>query len=202
VSLSFITQTSAVSRAKTADPCAEPSPEHMRVIGYDPIDHKVYLLQDCGDDGPPYLYFMHTRGDHVGHLVGLPSNYADEDDPEATKLFWARLEGLSRRLRPLEQRPKGLYRLSTHVVRKRAVLIEPELPAVRKYTLRAAVGRASESPDNAPFTYVTAYLRPRVELVSVHRVPNGAGSIAILRFVGIPIEIGYETDSALFLPGR
>jgi len=201
MSLSFITQTSAVSRAKT-DPGVNQTPERLRVIGYDPIDHKVYLLQDSGEDELPELYFLHTRGDHAGHLVGVPSNYINHKDPDAPALFWSRLEGLSRRLRPLEQRPKGLYRLSTHVVRRRAVLIDPELPAVRKYTLRVSVGRAHELPERSPFTFVTAYLRPRVELVSVHRMPSGAGSVAILRFVGIPIEIGYETDAALFLPNR
>jgi len=203
VPLSFITGTSSVSNFGRMTDAGSVGPHTLDALGFDPEEHRLYLLEHFDDESGdlPQLHFMHTRGHHMGRLVPLRSWYrGDPIDVEAQ--FENNLEQLMARLRPLRALPLDLMALRTRVVKRRALRLFSDQPPIRKFELRLTVRPRDMEPISSlgGNTVVTAYLRPRAHLVEAFRIPGEHLAVAIVAYVGIPFEVGYEKHAALLVP--
>lgn len=192
-SLIFITNTAPVAANNNAAPSLSLD-ERFSVVGYDAADECVYLLSTSADGRVPRLCSMRVSGQRAGRVIEL-------DDPELgaadEQRFFETLRKFSGELRPLDREPRGLYRLQTRVIRRVALSVDPKDPPIRKYTLRLEVAPAGGG--RATRAYVSAYLRPRADLVAIYRIPNRDQVVATVSYTGIPREAGYEKQAALLV---
>ena len=202
-SLSFITGTTPVSLLGRNSELGVGGAQALDVVGYARCDHKLYFLEHFDDESGdlPQLHVMHTRGSHFGRMVPVHSWY--DGKPEQVEAeFEGRLERLCAGLRQLEPAPLSDFRLGTRVVRRRALRLYPDAAPIRKYILKLCVrpahGEAIASIGAQ--TAVTAYLRPRARLSEVLLVPGEQLAVAIVSYVGLPYELGYEKNAALLVP--
>ncbi len=203
VSLSFITGTSPVSTLGRVSDLGNVGPHTLDVLGFDAEHHRLYVLEHFDDESGdlPQLHFMHTRGHHVGRLVPVRDWYIG-DATEVEANFEPRLTELLSRLRPLPSLSLDTLDLRTRVVRRRALRLYADQPPIRKFDLKLTV-RPRDEESISSFgarTVVTAYLRPRAHLVEAYRIPGEHLAVAIVSYVGIPFEIGYEKHAALLVP--
>lgn len=203
VPLSFITGTSSVSTFGREADFGSVGPRTLDALGFDPDQHRLYLLEHFDDESSdlPQLHFMHTRGHHMGRLVPVHSWYHGARS-EVEARFEDRLEALMARLRPLRSLPLEDLVLRTRVVKRRALRLFPDQPPIRKFDLRLTVRPRDVELISSlgGRAVVTAYLRPRARLVEAFRIPGERLAVAIVGYVGIPFEVGYEKQAALLVP--
>lgn len=199
-SLSFITATSAVSSLGRSAAGSCYGPRMLEVLGHHPGDGRVYLLERFVDDSGdlPQLHFLHTRGPHAGKQVTVRAWY-DGDPAEVAGRFPERLRRLRSSLSALLPARLADWRLATRVIKRRALRLDPGDPPIRKYTLQLAVRPAGGAVSGGAITTVTAYLRPRVTLGAIHRIPGQPRHLAIATYTGVPIDIGHPRQTALLL---
>lgn len=203
VPLSFITGTSPVSLLGRRGDFTCAGSHSLDPLGYEPEEHRLYLLEHFEDESGdlPQLHFMHARGHHIGRLVPVRHWYCG-DAEEVEAAFEGRLAELRSRLLPLRPIPAEELVLTTRVVKRRALRLHPDSAPIRKYDLRLSV-RPLHSEAISSLggrTVVTAYLRPRARISEAFRVPGERLAVAIVSYVGIPFELGYEKDAALLVP--
>ena len=201
--MSFITATSAVTNLNHRSATGLSGAHELDVIGFDPAEHKLYVLEHYNDDSGdlPQLFFMHTRGRHAGRLIPVRDWYqGDTTDVEAE--FQVRLDALCERLVDVEPTMRGGLGLTTRVVKRRALRLQRDEAPIRKYTLQLTV-RAAGNSAITPMgvrTEVTAYLRPKAQLVESYMIPGERMAVAIVSYVGIPFDVGHDKQAALLLP--
>lgn len=201
--MSFITATKAVTSVDQSTLPGVSGAHELDVLGFDPNEHKLYFLEHYNDDSGdlPQLFFAHTRGRHLGRLMPVRSWYQGgattvEDE------FQTRLDALQDRLVEVEPMTRGALRLTTRVVKRRALRLRRDQAPIRKYALQLTVRDTSNSaitPMGAR-TEVTAYLRPKAQLVESYTIPGERTAIAIVSYVGIPFDVGHDKQVALLLP--
>ena len=203
-SLSFITRTASVSETPIGIRAGNFGPRVMEVLGYDRCEQKIYVLEQTRDqdiDLLPQLFTIRAHGWLAGRTTPVHTFYRDEDEERPS--FNSRLAALRAQLTPLFPVGGQNFRLSTLVTKRRAVRILPESTPVRRYDVRVTVrpvdGDNHVVPMGARKT-VTAYLRPRVRLADVHVHPALEFAVALVSYVGMPYDIGYERQSAIFMP--
>lgn len=209
IPLAFITGTTAASTLGTSAIRTCGGPQLLEVLGYHPVEGRVYFLEHYHDDSGdlPQLLYMHTGGPHMGRIVPVRSWYEGAHmAPEAASFgaqqFTTRLAELRAALEPMHRVAYHDWRLTTRVIRRRALRVYPDHPPIRKFELRLRVASKSGGTISSigAQTEVTAYLRPRAEVSAVYAIPNGHQHVAVLSYVGIPFEVGYEKNTALLLP--
>jgi len=203
VPLSFITGTTSVSLLGKVSNAGYVGAHTLDAIGYDAEAHRLYFLEHFDDESGdlPQLHFTHTRGHHMGRLVPVRDWYKGEP-AEVELTFEARLAALMSRLQPLRPLPVEDFMLTTRVVKRRALRLYPDSPPIRKFELRLTVRPlcAEVVSSLGGRADVAAYLRPRARLAEVFRIPGERLAVAIVSYVGIPFEVGYEKQAALLVP--
>lgn len=203
VSMTFITATSAVSLLDGRAGAAKAGPHELDVLGYDPGDHKIYLLEHFNDESGdlPQLHFVHTRGGHAGRLVPVKSWYQG-DAAEVEARFEERLEALRGRIAPMRPLDDDALRLRTRVLKRRALRLFPNAPPIRKYLLSLTVRPTDEDAiaSIGGRAEVTAYLRPRTRLIDAYRIPGERLAVAIVAYTGVPIDVGHDKNEAILVP--
>lgn len=201
--MAFITATTALIPG--AAMASTSGSRELDVLGYDAEDRKVYFLEHFHDESGevPRLSFMHVAGPHAGKMIPVESWYRDDADAVEAK-FPGRLAQLEGRLMRLVPEPQGTYALSTRITQRRAQRIYPEDPPVRKYTLQLTVAPHRDAHEIASLyapsrATVTAYFRPKATLTEVARIPGMDVSVALVSYLGIPYEVGYERDVAVLI---
>ena len=204
-SLSFITGTASVSETPIGIRAGNFGPRVMEVLGYERCEQKIYVLEKTRDediDLLPQLFTIRAHGWLAGRTTPVHTFYLDEDNEDRPS-FNARLTGLRAQLTPLFPVGSENFRLSTRVTRRRAVRIQPGALPVRRYDVRVTV-RPVDGDSNivtmGARKTVTAYLRPRVRLVDVFAHPALEFAVALVSYVGMPYDIGYERQSAILMP--
>ncbi len=220
-SLSFITGTSLVScSAHGTEGCFDPGaggggrvaansnlpgvgPHILDPLGHDPVGHQIYLLEHFDDESGalPQLHCIHTRGPNRGRMVPVRSWYQGERH-QVEKEFEPRLADLCARLQPLVPASCGDFELSTRVVRRRAQRLSPTAAPIRKYLLRLTVRSADRGLTSSLGVQaeVTAYLRPHTRLAEVLTVTGEPLALAVVSYVGVPYELGYDKNVGLLVP--
>ncbi len=201
-SISFLTATTAVSQLDAEARGIAVGPRQLDVLGHDREDGKIYALEhfDDGSGKLPQLHFMRTRGWLAGRLNPVHSWYLDDGDVVEAR-FLARLVALRRRLTPLRSLSPNYFRVSTRVKKRRAVRLERDMPPVRQYDLQIAVRPVAEGklvPMGAR-KQVRAYLRPRARLREVWGECRGEFAVAVVSYVGIPYDLGYDKETVILL---
>jgi len=203
VSLSYLTTTTSVSRLRDDGELPAVGPHTLDPLGYDPAERKLYLLEHFDDESGdlPQLHVLHTHGAHAGRVVPLSSWYSG--DPAAVEAdFETRLAALRERLVELRPIPRVRFAIATRVVKRRALRLYPDETPIRKFTLRINVrplGARGITSIGAT-AEVDAYLRPRARLAETWRIPGERLAVAVVAWVGIPFELGFEKQTALLVP--
>lgn len=168
------------ARATTGGPIT------IEVLGSDAAG-KTYWLEWFYDESGrnPQLWYV-----AAGDPVRVRSWYAH--GAEDSGAFEQRLERLRRRLR---RTPRTGVTVETAITARRARRIVPDLPPVRELQLRARL----RAGDGERVLDVRAYRSARVRAFG-WSLPDGR-TLAVLRYVGIPHEGGYEMDLAVIVPG-
>lgn len=189
-SLGFMTGT---TRIAADDPAHATEAHAMTVLGFEPSEHVVYVVEELGADEAPVIYRLFLRGSRVGHLVPA---HVD-------------LEALAARLVPLARTPHEAWMLSTRVIQRRALRasvpgivdergepVAAETP-IRKFALQLVVEPVS---GHGPIgkTTVTAFLRPEATLIEAWALPE-RGALARVRYTGIPFGLGGTKDTIVLL---
>jgi hypothetical protein len=209
VPLAFITSTSAASTLGTSAASTCAGPQELEVLGYHSGDGRVFMLEHYRDNSGdlPQLLYMHTKGVHIGRIVPVRSWYEGASISPGlasfgAKQFGAGLADLREALEPMPRVEFHDWRLSTRVIKRRGLRVYPDQPPIRKYQLRLRVSSRSGGTISSigAQTEVTAFLRHRAELVEVFAVPRARRHIAVLSYVGVPFEVGYDKQTALLLP--
>jgi hypothetical protein len=201
--MSFITATKAVTSFDHSSLPGISGAHELDVLGFDPTERKLYLLEHYNDDSGdlPQLFFTHTRGRHVGRLHPVRSWY-DGASAIVEDEFQTRLDALRARLVEVEPMMRGSLRLTTRVVKRRALRLRRDAAPIRKYALQLTV-RAAGNSAITPMgvrTEVTAYLRPKAQLQEAYQIPGERVAVAIVSYVGIPFDVGHDKQVALLLP--
>jgi hypothetical protein len=199
-SLSFITTTSAVSPVGRSTEGTGAGPRTLEILGHAASDGRVYLLERFHDRSGdlPQLHFVHTRGAHAGKQVAVRGWYDGDRDAVSARLP-ERLRRLRAVLAPLAPARGADWRLTTRVIKRRALRLDPADPPIRKYTLQLAVRPANDAVYGGAITTVTAYLRPRASLGAVHRIPGQPRYLALATFTGVPLGIGHLREIPMLL---
>ncbi len=212
VSLAFITSTTTASPLGSTAAEQSGGPHELEVLGYERASNKLYVLEHYRDASGdlPQLYYMYLRGPQMGRMVAVRGWYEGAGTPAAEahfglSEFWARVERLREHLTPVTERTDHPWRLSTRVAKRRALrLFDGEQP-IRKFVLQLRV-RSTADEDRQKIrsigarVAVTAYLRPRAELETVYEIPGERFDVAIVSYVGVPYEVGYDKQLAILLP--
>lgn len=206
-SLSFITRTASVSDAPVGIRTAGIGARALEVIGYDGRDQKIYLLErtrsDLGDT-LPQLFSIRAHGWLAGRTTPVHEFYRDDEDGPS---FAARLAGFRAQLVPLVSVGAQYFAMNTRVTKRSAVRVIPESTPVRRYDVRVTVRPVVTDDDEdgkvlamGARKTLTAYLRPRVRLAGVWAHPALEFAVALVSYVGMPYDIGYERQSAIYIP--
>jgi hypothetical protein len=164
-------------------------PETLEILGYDPNDDKVFFKRDFHDEGDerPRVEYIAFKGKAAGKLVVVKSWKREE--------FETRLEDLRKRLMPLEFLPLADFLLEKRTLKKIQHLqphFDPRPGLLLSVVVKGKKQRGQRS--------VKSYANPKnpVELVAVVRIPK-RGSVALIRYIGIPYEFGYAVDMPVVL---
>jgi hypothetical protein len=166
-------------------------PELAEPLGWDPVDQKVYfgLIDRSGGGEPEGLVYFDLRAARPDHVVRVPWSRGVLATDSTRVARWARV---LRRLRPLH------FLVSSSIVSYHVVAMD---------TLRSGwgddarfrvriFGLSSEFPRTIT---VTTYERPDIRLLALYQIPGRDERIAVLSFIGIPGEGGYEAQSPVLL---
>lgn len=208
-SLSFITRTASVSDTPVGVRTANVGPREMEVLGYDRSAQTIYVVERQGGVAAgelssvmPQLFSIRAHGWLAGRTTPVHSFYLDGDSDD-TQGVEARLSVFRERLTPLFAVGAENFRLSTRVTRRQAVRVLPNSTPVRRYEMRVTVRPVTDDKKILPMgarKTVTAYLRPRVRIAEVWAHPALEFAVATLSYVGMPYDIGYERQSAIYMP--
>jgi len=171
--------------------------ETVELLGYEPVDGKVYWLEHSGGESGdlPWLLYLDLKSDRPDVRHKVKSWYRGDD---ADDTFWDRLEELKKRLQTMPTLPLGEFVIEVHA-RKVGDWYECEdcgdLP-VPHYQASVTVKRRVDGMRGA--VEVEAYHSHKVRVLAAHQAQSGH-VVVLLSYTGIPIEGGYEEQRVLLL---
>jgi len=167
----------------------------IEVLGWDATAQKVYVAQHYrGESGyPPAIASFDLKGAGAGAAVVEPWSVSDT---LGAAEYARRDRALRTRLAPLPPAPAVSIFDFTRVLARDTV----EVGGGRWPRLRVLASRLRADWDGA--FEVTAYRDPSVRVLSLHPIPGHAERLAIVSFLGIPWEGGYETQVPVVIPAR
>ena len=188
-------------------------PMVMTPLGYDRATDRVYLVREKHDEGDdrPELHELPLGGRHAGTLRRVcpwterPPPWTPRCatlEPERLHDAWPkRMERLAFRLEPLVP---STVTLALRTVRLAPVTRpDPKLP---EHTWRGERLRVTLAPVAAPEQRSHAVVEhfpvgsgPAVHIASTHRIAGRRVLVAIVRYVGIPLEVGYTADEPMLV---
>lgn len=167
-------------------------PTVVEVIGYAPIDRKIYWLsrREGEGDTPPQLWYARVDGPRAGKGIAVKSWYDDVED------FETRLARLRTHVRPLIE-TTSRWTLDTELVASGTwndeALGSGERP---QHEVRCELRDADARTTARPVT-VTVYETPSVVIAQAFAIRDGTAGLVVLRYLGDPSELGYEVDTAI-----
>lgn len=175
-------------------------PDELVFVGYDAPDGKLYFVKYLGGETDDVeLQYMLVRGPQRGKKV-VAKSWAGSTRGDVA--FEARLAALEARLVTLvPDTGVSLTQKRLKQVQHRVHPDDDPRPGwSTELTLKAGKRRASKrvvifATDVAQTVQSQT---GKARLVSAWRVP-GRGTIAIVEYVGIPYEFGYETQDAIWI---
>jgi hypothetical protein len=202
-SLSFITKTATVSESTALEQAGERGARTLQVLGYHAVERTICLLEHDHGVTPhvPRLYAIRVHGLFAGRMSqvsGWPDGALSEHEHEVAE----HLRLLQPNLAPLFPVESRYFHMSTRVIKRHAVEVEPNTIPVRKYDVRVTV-RPAPSDKVIPMgarKSVTAYLRPRVRMEQMWVSARLEFALAQVSYIGVPYEIGFDRQTAIFLP--
>lgn len=190
-----VTLTPAVSRATTGGPST------MTVLGYAPVDRKVFVLESFHDESgrPPQLHYLRLDGSRRGVLVPVRSRVpaaADVLDAEAADQ--ARIDRIQRHLVGLARIDRAGFSLTLE--RERPVHSRDYTDTVWRGWSTRLVVRRHDAAESGAATGIVYRGRRAPRLVHAARVPAQPWAVVVVRYLGYPNELGYERDIAVLVP--
>jgi hypothetical protein len=179
----------------------------VEIVGYAPIDRKIYYLEhhvDSDDDALPQLWFIRTDGPSVGKHVPVRSWYrqdTEHPDGSSSETFDKRLERLRAHVVPMGDATER-WSLTTTVLDSRTwdgtSIGYGERP---EHSVLCELVHEDRRSIADTLT-VTVYETPTVAIHSAFETPSGGAGVVVLRYLGDPIETGYGVDSVAFTHTR
>lgn len=179
----------APSRAMTG------GPDLCEVLGYDPRDEKVFVAIYHADESgrlPTVLYFeLRASFPEVPRVVG----WSRGSLPDTTR-HGHELRKLKRRLRPMIQILWPSFVVTRIMERRDTTIRTGETTFVYHIDVPYQVGLWNQSLQ------VTAFRDSTVRLLSLYTVPGRRERLAVVSFMGIPYEGGFEVQAPALVRGR
>ena len=168
-------------------------PTVVEVIGYAPIDRKIYWLAHHEGEGDalPQLWFVRVDGSHAGEPIAVRSWYR-----EGGPSFDDRLARLRRHVVAMTD-VTSHWTLATTAGTRVTWDGEPLGFGKRKgrrVRCELVDARGTSSADSVE---VTVYDSTKVSIARAFEIPRGDAGIVVLRYLGDPFEIGYDVDTVV-----
>jgi hypothetical protein len=166
-------------------------PRVADILGYDPVDRKVYYMYAWRDESSrlPQLYYLALAGPKPEQAVAVRSLYKGQEET-----FFAQLKKLRERLVPLTRPKTETMSLTITITKSDIERISSNDTASRFFM---AVELAHH-PFQSKFE-VKAYCRRQVGLVDWYLVPGEKYAVANFTYTGNPVETCYETQTVALL---
>jgi hypothetical protein len=166
-------------------------PTRVEVIGYAPIDRKIYWLarHEGEGDALPQLWFVRTDGAHAGEPIAVRSWYVERGPS-----FDDRLARLRRHVVAMTD-VTSHWELATKPGKRVTWDGEPfgfGKRAGRRVRCELVDDRGASSADA---TEVTVYDSANVSIARAFEIPRGGAGVVVLRYLGDPFETGYDVDT-------
>ena len=168
-------------------------PELCEVLGWDPVDKKVFILRHNWSEGdaPQTLVYYDLKTNDQTKEWPCPKQvvvpWSREWEPEDS-VFTRRLTALRRRLVPpvLVENERAMY---PGQVLAADTLKDQWGGSIPRFRVEIQLPGLEDVPN---VVRVTTYVTPEVTVPRVYEFPNGPSRIAVVSFRGIPWETGYE----------
>ena len=191
-------------------------PDHLEVLGYEPVDGKLYYLVHLGGEivAAPQLFFFALKSAKPSLRRAARSWYAGLREEAGMAAFPKRLAKLKARLRPLPAAPReGItVQIKHHDLQICGDAPNPPKTREQARAIIAAFRREGRDPDNpvcervevsvewAGYAgQVTVESWDSPSLLTVHRLPDPRFVLAIVRYVGKHFEVGYTEETPMLL---
>lgn len=175
-------------------------PDELVFLGYDAPGEKLYFAKYLGGETDDVeLHYLFVRGPQRGKIV-VAKSWAGSTRGDAA--FEARLAALKARLVSLASDTSvSLTQKRVKRVQHQGYPGDPPRPGwSTEVTVKSGKRRASKRVvifDTSVGQTVQSQTG-KARLVSAWRVP-GRGTVAVVEYVGIPHEFGYETQQAIWI---
>lgn len=180
-------------------------PELCEVLGWDPIDRKIFCALDWrSEEGlPRRMVYFAIDGRSPCSMVEV--RFPVRTDDPLVRRVGAR-EAIRRRWRTIVGRLKPLVPAAELTLPSVTIVDADSIayrgtggpPALARYRVRL---RGLGGVFQGPFD-VTTYGTPQVAVPRVYRIPGRREMLAVVSFIGVPIEIGYEAQVPVLISNR
>ena len=184
--------------------------ESLEVLGFDQKDQKIFLARHYADASGrlPTLYYYHLASSQPHKLIEVKSLYKQIDRlpyTQVEKHFNREFKKIQSRLLPLQ--PLNTNRAKIQVIQRHFDIghywhtshPDDEFD-VKRYKQTYIVNNAAYKSATAQSI---SFIDPKLELRSLYALPQNnkkrSAQIAIIRYQGIPVEMGYSKEDALLL---
>ncbi len=167
-------------------------PRLIEVLGWDPVDRKVFVAQHYrGESGyPPAIAYFDFAGKSPGRPVVVRWSVSLDGDPAS---YGRRASALRGRLRALPRIPAASSFWITKVLATDSV----DIQGIEMTRYHVRVSRLDTDWGGA--LEVQTYRDSSVRVLSIHPIPGRKERLAIVSFIGIPYEGGYEAQLPIML---
>jgi len=171
-------------------------PTSIEVLGYDPVDRKVFFMAVDGSEAGtvPIVHYFSLASNSPTRVVQVRSWY-EKIGPNDHEAFEEQLERLRLRLSALKPLEQSAVSTKAEIQYIDQFQVEEGLRPVARYKVHFNLSYGSLRAE----LDATAYCSDRAELIGAFQVPEEPYVLAVLSYIGNPVEFCYETETAVLL---
>ena len=181
-------------------------PEHIEVLGFDHAEQKIYLLRHYHDQYGrlPQLYYYQLTGETPTKLIEVKSIYQKlkrQNQQQYENAVAKAVDQIKQRLSPLDEldtRQATIFVIDQHV--EHGNLWQHTDPndafEVVRYTQDYQIRNTQFLSD---LQTSTSYQNNQMKTVQLYSLTNNRYQLAVIEYLGIPFESGYNKQDAVLL---
>lgn len=173
----------------------------LLVLGYEPIDQKVYVLHQYEDGWGGYrLYYFDFKSKNPNTPIEAVSYYPDPNFRGGTDEdvgFMTKLTNLKKRLHPLPKlAPHAIKVVINHQSQKSVPMpYDPDHHISEyRYQYHLTHGKYRSLPQTA-----VAYHTPNLTITQAYQIPKHHKILVAIQYLDEPMETGYTTEHPVVL---